>query len=138
MRQLCVRPGRSGGDRPGRARHHPDFMARSERRGGRPGRATFVFAVRPPPGARLSRHVAAGGRMRPMTDIYEAIERLSAELSMRVAKIAGERGWPHKPYSWVIAREDSRFFMVVATTVSLPDGRYASFTPRTEPLGTTW
>src|SRR6185295_16495645 len=73
-----------------------------------------------------------------MNDIYEAMERLSAELSARVGKLAGDRGWSHKPYSWVLARDDARFFMVVATTVSLPGGGYASFTPRAEPADTGW
>ena len=73
-----------------------------------------------------------------MNDVYEAIERLSAELSSRIGRLAGERGWGYKPYSWMIARDDERFFMIVATTVSLPGGRYASFSPQAEPMGTSW
>ena len=73
-----------------------------------------------------------------MNDIYDAIERLSAELSLRIGRMASDRGWANKPYSWMLKASDAKFVMVVASTVSFPTGFYASFTPQNEPLGESW
>ena len=73
-----------------------------------------------------------------MNDIYDAIERYSADLSLRVARLAASRGWANKPYSWMLKASDSKFIMVVASTVSFPGGYYASFTPQNEPSGDSW
>lgn len=72
-----------------------------------------------------------------MGDILEAIQNLSIGLSDRIARLAAERGWGSKPYSWISADRE-RFFQIVATTIAFPGGHYASFTPRAEATGSTW
>lgn len=72
----------------------------------------------------------------PCRDIYEAIERHSAALLRQVQAITTQWGWGVKPYSWMLmAGEHGQggLISVVATTVSLPLGRGASFTPRPAP-----
>src|SRR5690242_8540129 len=75
-----------------------------------------------------------------MKDIFEAIEQLSALLSFRIENLARSRGWATKPYSWLVAPSEGKLIIVVATTVFLPEGAAASFTPRAEPVdgGTSW
>lgn len=72
-------------------------------------------------------------------DLHEAVERLSASLYMRVEAMVRPWGWPVKPYSWMVSTSDGapngRLITVVATTVYLPMGRGASFTPRAHPKG---
>ena len=70
-----------------------------------------------------------------MKDIFEAIEQLSALLSFRIENLARARGWATKPYSWLVTPHDGKLVIVVATTVYLPEGLCASFTPRAEPDG---
>lgn len=72
----------------------------------------------------------------PCRDIYEAIERHSAALLRRIQDLALPWGWPVKPYSWMLVageRSEGPLISVVATTVTLPLGRGASFTPRSTP-----
>lgn len=75
-----------------------------------------------------------------MKDIFEAVEQLSALLSFRIENLARSRGWATKPYSWLVSPSDGKLVIVVATTVYLPEGLSASFTPRAEPTtgGSTW
>jgi hypothetical protein len=68
-----------------------------------------------------------------MKDIFEAIEQLSALLSFRIENVARARGWATKPYSWLVSPDEGRLVIVVATTLYLPQGLAASFTPRAEP-----
>ena len=74
-----------------------------------------------------------------MKDIFEAIEQLSALLSFRIENQARKQGWATKPYSWIISPDEGKLVIVVATTLFLPEGLCASFTPRNEPLdGGRW
>lgn len=75
-----------------------------------------------------------------MRDIYEAIEQLSALLSFRIENVARERGWATRPYSWLLAPNPEKLCIVVATTLYLPEGVAASFTPRSSPAdgGGVW
>src|SRR5262245_4711331 len=68
-----------------------------------------------------------------MKDIFEAIEQLSALLSFRIENLARARGWATKPYSWLVSPTEGKLIIIVATTVFLPEGQAASFTPRAEP-----
>jgi hypothetical protein len=72
-----------------------------------------------------------------MNDVFDAIERLSAELSLRVARLSSDRGWATKPYSAMVVRGE-RFKILVTTTVAFPFGFYASFAPRAEADGDSW
>lgn len=72
-----------------------------------------------------------------MSDLLEAIQTLSIQLSDRIGRLTAARGWAHKPYSWICA-EGERFYQIVATTVSFPGGFHASFTPRAEAQGGSW
>lgn len=69
----------------------------------------------------------------PCRDVYEAIERHSALLLRRIYEMAQPLGWPVRPYSWMLRSSGGHLCSVVATTLSLPYGRGASFTPRHEP-----
>ena len=75
-----------------------------------------------------------------MKDIFEAIEQLSALLSFRIENVARSKGWATKPYSWLVSPEEGKLVIVVATTLYLPEGLAASFTPRAEPVagGASW
>ena len=72
-----------------------------------------------------------------MNDLYEAVERLSAELSFVIGRLAAERGWSHKTYPWMITN-GPRFFLLTSTTVNFPGGPHGSFTPSPEPEGSRW
>jgi hypothetical protein len=72
-----------------------------------------------------------------MNDVFDAIEKLSAELSSRVGRLAETRGWGHKPFQWMVANGEKPI-LLVNTTLSLPSGFFASFTPRIEPSGNVW
>ena len=72
-----------------------------------------------------------------MNDLYEAVERLSAELSAIIGRLSEERGWSHKTYPWMISN-GPRFFLIIATTVDFPGGPHGSFTPRPESEGERW
>ena len=76
--------------------------------------------------------------MPPTTnDVWDAIERLSADLSLRIERIAGGMQLGTKPYSYIVAN-NIKTIIIVSTTVSFPSGHYASFSPRPEPTGDTW
>ena len=73
-----------------------------------------------------------------MTNSYEAIETLSAELFQRVKRLAGDKGWGARSYTWQLILPEKHFHSVTATTVHLPQGRGVTFLPRPEPAGETW
>lgn len=72
-----------------------------------------------------------------MNDVFDAVERLSAELSQRIGRLSQVRGWGHKPFTWMVANGDKPI-LLVNTTLTFPGGFYAAFTPRVEPSGNVW
>ena len=73
-----------------------------------------------------------------MGTIYEAIELWSANLYQQVRMLAGGRGWATRAFPYLFSPEPARFLSFTATTVNLPGGMGASFTPRSQPDGDSW
>jgi hypothetical protein len=73
-----------------------------------------------------------------MGTVYDAIELWSSNLYEQVRMLAQRRGWATRPYSYLLAPEPMRFISFTATTLHLPGGMGASFTPRSRPTGDAW
>lgn len=70
-----------------------------------------------------------------MRDVFDAIERLSALLAMRIENAARKRGWPTKTNGRTLSPMRGRLVALVGTTLLLPRGEAATFVPRPEAEG---
>lgn len=89
----------------------------------------------PPPErtrARYNRHT--------MKDIYEAIERMSAQLSYRLERVAQKKGFAVHYSGYNLCAPSGQIVKVFHSLVHLPRGYGASFVPRPqpEPDGESW
>jgi hypothetical protein len=73
-----------------------------------------------------------------MGTVYDAIELCSANLYEQVRMLAARRGWGTRPYAYLLSPRPMHFITFTATTVHLPGGLGASFTPRSAPAGAAW
>ncbi len=75
-----------------------------------------------------------------MKDIYEAIERMSAQLSYRLERAAQKKGFAVHYSGYNLASPSGQIVKVFHTLVHLPRGYGASFIPRHQPEadGVSW
>ncbi len=75
-----------------------------------------------------------------MPDIFDAVEKHTAELSFSIRQRAIKRGWAWKPYSFTVAPDRKRSVIIICTSLELPYMRSVAFLPRSDPEegGKSW